>query len=145
MKFHNFHKLSTISPVLGPAALARKKDSNSYGFSRVAARTFLPGHAKIWFFIKILVSNQNSGDFHGIGWNLAPECDFMDSERSLAGPGWKPQYSYRNIEVSEPPRITRIAPEQKKRKICIQIALFHSKTGFSAPGAKKYAQNVMFM
>ena len=64
---------------------------------------------------------------------------FKDSEGSLAGPGWKPQYSYRNIEVSEPPRTTRIAPKQKKMKNPTQIALFLSKTGFSASGAKKIA------
>ena len=46
-KFHKFHQISPISPDLGPAALARRKDSNSYGFSMVAARTFLPGHTKI--------------------------------------------------------------------------------------------------
>ena len=45
--FHKFHEISPISPGLGPAALARRKDSNSNGFSMVAARTFLPGHAKI--------------------------------------------------------------------------------------------------
>ena len=105
----------------------------------VAARTFLPGHPRIWFSMKILDSDWKSGEFHEIWWNLAPELGFKDSEGSLAGPGWKPQYSYRNIEVSEPPRTTRIAPKQKKRKIPAQIALFHSKTGFSASGAKKIA------
>ena len=52
--------------------------------------------------------------------------DFKDSEGSLAGPGWKPQYSYRNIEVSEPPRTTRIAPKQKNFK-------FPPKSHFSTP------------
>ena len=137
IEIHKFHKYPPISPVFGPATLARKKDSNSYGFSMVAARTFLPGHSRIWFFMKILDSDQNNGEFHEIWWNLAPELGFKDSEGSLAGPGWKPQYSYRNIEVSEPPRTTRIAPKQKKLKIPAQIALFHSKTGFSASGAKK--------
>ena len=66
LKFHKFHKISPISPVLGPAALARRNGSNSYGFSMVAARTFLPGHPKIWFCMKILVSNQNFQDFHEI-------------------------------------------------------------------------------
>ena len=114
MKFHEFHTFSPISPVFGPAALARKKDSNSYGFSMVAASTFLPGHPKIWFSMKILDSDQNNGEFDEIWWNLTPEWGFKDSEGSLAGPGWKPQYSYRNIKVSEPPRTTRIAPKQKK-------------------------------
>ena len=90
MKIHEFHTFSPISPVFSPAALARKKDSNSYGFSMVAARTFLPGHPKIWFFMIILVSNQFFGNFHETWWNLAPELGFKDSEGSLAGPGWKP-------------------------------------------------------
>ena len=47
MKFHKFHEISPISPGWGPAALARRNDSNSYGFSMVAARTFLPGLPKI--------------------------------------------------------------------------------------------------
>ena len=64
--------------------------------------------------MKILDSAYNNGEFHEIWWNLAPELGFKDSEGSLAGPGWKPQYSYRNIEVSEPPRTTRIAPKQRK-------------------------------
>ena len=105
----------------------------------VAALVFLPGHPKFWFFMEILDSDQNNGEFHEIWWNLAPELGFKDSEGSLAGPGWKPQYSYRNIEVSVPPRMTRIAPKQKKLKISAQIALFHSKTGFSASGARKIA------
>ena len=33
----------------------------------------------------------------------------------------------------------------KKLQIPAQIALFHSKTGFPASGAKKTPQNVMFM
>ena len=137
MKIHKFHNFPPISPVFGPAALARKKDSNSYAFSMVAALMFPPRAPQNLFFWKILVSNQNFGDFHANLWNLAPELGFKDSEGSLAGPGWKPQYSYRNIEVSEPPRTTRITPKQKKLKIPAQIALFHSKTGFSASGAKK--------
>ena len=67
IKIHTFHKNSPISPILGPAALARRKDSNSYGFLMVTARTFLPGHLKISFFITILVSNQNFGDFMKFG------------------------------------------------------------------------------
>ena len=114
MEFHKFLWFPCISPVFGSAALARKKDSNSYGFPMVAARTFLPGHPRIWFSMKILDSDQNNWEFHEIWWNLAPELGFKDSEGSLAAPGWKPQYSYRNIEVSEPPRITRIAPKQEK-------------------------------
>ena len=114
MKLHKFLWFPSISPVSGSAALARNKDSNSNGFSMVAARTFLPGHSRIWFFMKILDSDQNNEEFHEIWWNLTPELCFKDSEGSLAGPGWKPQYSYRNIEVSEPPRTTRIAPKQKK-------------------------------
>ena len=89
--------------------------------------------------MKTLVSNPNFGDFHENLRNLAPELGFKDSEWSLAGPGWKPQYSYRNIEVSEPPRTTRIDPKQKKLKIPAQIALFRSKTGLSASGGKKIA------
>ena len=114
MKIHKFHRKFPNPSILGPAALARKKINNSYGFSMVAARTFLPGHSKIWFPMKILVSNQDFGDFHEIWWNLAPELGFKESEGSLAGPGWKPQYSYRNIKDSELPRITRIAPKQQK-------------------------------
>ena len=54
--FIEFMENSPISRGSGPAALARRNDSNSYGFSMVAARTFFPGHPKIWFFMKILVS-----------------------------------------------------------------------------------------
>ena len=92
MKFHKFHNFPPISPVFGPAALARKKDSNSYAFSMVAALMFPPRAPQNLFFLKILVSNQNFGGFHEILWNLAPELGFKDSEGSLAGPGWKPQY-----------------------------------------------------
>ena len=114
MKFHKFHEVSPISPVSGPAALERKKDSNSYAFSMVAALMFPPRAPQNLIFMRILVSNQFLGDFHEIWWNLAPELGFKDSEGSLTGRGWKPQYSYRNIEVFEPPRTTRIAPKQKK-------------------------------
>ena len=102
MKFHRFHRIPPISPVCGPAALARKKDSNSYAFSMVAVLIFLPGHSKISFSMKILVPNQNFGDFYEICWNLGAESDFMGFEGSLAGPGGKPWYSYRNIKVSSP-------------------------------------------
>ena len=145
IEIHKFHKFPPISPVFGPATLARKKDSNSYGFSMVAARTFLPGHSRISIFMKILDSDQNNGEFHEIWWNLAPELGFKDSEGSLAGPGWKPQYSYRNIEVSEPPRTTRIAPKQRKSKKSVEIALLRSKTGFPPLELKKWPQNVTFM
>ena len=146
LKFHKFHKIPPISPVLGPAALARRNDSNSYGFSMVAARTFLPGHPKIWFFMKILVSNQNFQDFHEIWWNLTPELGFKDSEGSLAGPGWKPQYSYRNIEVSEPPRTTRIAPKQKKTGNSRPNHTFPLQNWFFCLwGWKNRPQNVTFM
>ena len=131
MKFHNFHKIPPISPVFGPAALARKKDSNSYAFSMVAALMFPPRAPQNLFFLKILAWNQNSGDFHRILWNLAPELGFKDSEGSLAGPGWKPQYSYRNIQVSEPPRTTRIAPKQKKTQTPPPNHIFPLQNGFS--------------
>ena len=52
MIFHNFQWLLCISQDFGPAALARKKDSNSYAFSMVAAPSFFPGHPKIWHFIQ---------------------------------------------------------------------------------------------
>ena len=66
MKFHNFHNFSPISAVFGPAALARKKDSNSYAFPMVAAFMFAPRAPQNLFFLQILVSNQNFGDFHAI-------------------------------------------------------------------------------
>ena len=64
MKFHKFLSFPGISPVFGPAALARKKDSNSYAFPMVAALMFPPRAPQNMFFLKILVSNQNFGDFH---------------------------------------------------------------------------------
>ena len=63
MKFHKFHKFPPISQVFGPAALARKKDSNSYAFSMVAALMFPPRAPQNMFFLKILVSNHNFRDF----------------------------------------------------------------------------------
>ena len=80
----------------------------------VAALQFLPGYSKNGIFMKIMDSDQNYWGFHEIPWNSAPESDFHDSGGSLAGLGWKPWYSYRNIKVSGPPRTTRIAPEQRK-------------------------------
>ena len=58
--FMKFHKFPPISPVFGPAVLARKKDSNSYAFSMVAALMFPPRAPqnmfswKYWFQTKIL-------------------------------------------------------------------------------------------
>ena len=114
MHFHKIHWFSCISQDFGPAALERKKDSNSNAFPMVPVLIFLPAHSKIWFPMEILVPNQNFGYFHEIYWNLGAETDFNGSERSLAGPGWKPWYSYRNIKVSEPPRTTTITPKQRK-------------------------------
>ena len=113
MNFHKFSWFPCISQDFGPAALVRKKDSNSYAFSMVAVLIFLPGHSKISFSIKILVPNQFFRDFHEICWNLGAGSDFMGFEASLAGPGGKPWYSYRNIKVSEPPRTTTITPKQR--------------------------------
>ena len=67
MKLHKFHTFPPISPVFGPAALARKKDSNSYALSMVAALMFPPRARQNMFFLKILVSNQNFGGCHEIG------------------------------------------------------------------------------
>ena len=66
MNFHKFHKFPPISPVFGPAALARKKDSNSYALSMVAALMFPPRAPQNLFFLKILDSDQNNGEFHEI-------------------------------------------------------------------------------
>ena len=114
MEFHKFPYFSSISQDFGPAALASKKDSISYAFSMVVVLIFLPGHGQIWFFMKILVPNQYFGHFHKISGNFGSESDFRGSEGSLAGPGWKPWYSYRNIKVSEPPRTTTITPKRRK-------------------------------
>ena len=137
MKLHKFHKFPPISQVFGPAALARKKDSNSYAFSMVAALMFPPRAPQNMFFLKILVSNHNFGDFHEILWNLAPELGFEDSEGSLAGPGWKPQYSYRNIKVSEPPRTTRITPKRKKTQNFRPDRTFPFQNWFFPPLGRK--------
>ena len=64
MKFHKLRNLPPISPVFGPAALARKKDSNSYAFSMVAALMFPPRAPQNMFFLEILVSNEDFGDFY---------------------------------------------------------------------------------
>ena len=70
MNFHQFPWLPCISQDFGPAALVRKKDSNSYAFSMVAVLIFLPGHSKISFSMKILVPNPFSRDYHEIRWNF---------------------------------------------------------------------------
>ena len=90
MNFHKFPWFSCISQDFGPAALVRKKDSNSYAFSMVAVLIFLPGHSKISFSMKILVPNQNFGDFHEICWILGAESDFRGFEGALAGLGGTP-------------------------------------------------------
>ena len=46
MKFHKFHEISRISPGLGPAALARRNDSNSYGFQWLQRAHSSPGTPK---------------------------------------------------------------------------------------------------
>ena len=89
-EMHGNHANSCNSQDFGPAALIRKKDRNSNAFSMVAVLIFLPGHSKISFSMKILVPNQNFGDFHEISSNLGAESDFMGFEGSLAGPGGKP-------------------------------------------------------
>ena len=66
MNFHKFHKFSPISLVFGPAALARKKDSNPYAFSMVAALMFPPRAPPNLFSLEILVPDQHFGDFHEI-------------------------------------------------------------------------------
>ena len=66
MKSYKFHDFLPISPVFSPAALARKKDSNSYTFSMVAALMFPPRAPQNLFFLKIFASEQNFGDFHEI-------------------------------------------------------------------------------
>ena len=76
MSFHKSQWFPCISQDFGPAALVRKKDSNSYAFSMVAVLIFLPGHCKISFSMKILVPKQNFRDFHEICWILGAESDF---------------------------------------------------------------------
>ena len=103
----------------------------------VAAPSFFPKHPKILKFMQFCEIRWNFMKCHEVWWNLPPELIFNDSEGSLDGRGWKPWYSYRNIKVSEPPRTTRIAPKQQINKIFLPNRIFHSKTGFSASGAKK--------
>ena len=135
-----FPWFSSISQGFGPAALPRKKWNNSYAFSMVAALIFLPGHSKNWISMNIIDSDRNNWDFHEIWWNLGSEWDFYDSGGSLAGPGWTPWYSYRNIEVSEPPRTTTIIPKQRKsqnsswnRSFPVQNMFFHLWSSKNCP------------
>ena len=137
MIFHKFPWFSCISQDFGPAALVRKKDSNSYAFSMVAVLIFLPGHSKISFSMKILVPNQNFGDFHEICWILGAESDFIGFEGSLAGPGGKPWYSYRNIKVSEPPRTTTITPKQRNSQSFHWNHFFAVQNWFCRPWTSK--------
>ena len=66
-------------------------------------------------------------EFHQISLNWAPFCQMSRIsiqtgrkgvlERSrgpLAAPCWKPQYSYRNIEVLKPPKTSLAAPKRFK-------------------------------
>jgi len=63
MEMQKVPLFSSISQHCGPAALARKNNSNSYAFSMVVALIFLPGHPKIWFFMKNWIRTKIMGDF----------------------------------------------------------------------------------
>ena len=145
MKFHKFHKFPPISPVFGPAVLARKKDSNSYAFSMVAALMFPPRAPQNMFFLKYWLQTKILGVFMKI-------CEIQLQNwflKILRGP-WPARAGNLNIPIGILRFLSLPGPHgslqnRKKLKIPAQNALFHSKTGFSASGAKKSPQNVMFM
>ena len=134
--FINSHDFHAFRKIAAPQRWYAKRTV----IPMLAVLIFLPGHSKISFSMQILVPNQNFGDFHGICWNSGAESDFMGFEGSLAGLGWKPSYSYRNIKVSGPPRTTRIAPEQRKsqnshwnRSFPLQNRFLHLWTSENGP------------
>ena len=69
MIFHKFIWILCISQDFGPAALARKKDSNSYAFSMVAAPSFSPRHPKNWNFMNFCEISWNFMKIQEIWWS----------------------------------------------------------------------------
>ena len=139
MEIHDFPLFSSISQDPGPAALARENDSNSYAFSMVAALIFLPGHSKTGFSSQNWIRTEIMVEFMKFGGI----CLRNEIAMILSGP-WPARAGNLDIPIGILRFLSLPGPleslqNRENHEIFIEITLFHSKTGFSAPGPQKMA------
>ena len=137
MEIHKFPWFWSISWDFGPAALASKKNSNSYAFSMVVVLIFLPEHGQIWFFMQILVPNQYWGIFMKF-----PEILMQNQILEVLRGPWPARAGNVNIPCGilrflSLPGPLRSLQKGENHKFPIEITFFHSRTVLSAPGPQK--------